>query len=64
MAISHYVLTYHDQVEGEQLEEAVLQEHLADLTMASEALAEGSSISQLVESFNQVGIVMLINVQW
>lgn len=49
-----------NQVEGEQLEEAVLQEHLADLTMASEALAEGSSISQLVDSFNQVCIMVLL----
>lgn len=42
------------QVEGEQLEEAVLQEHLADLTVASEALSEGAPIAQLIESLNKV----------
>lgn len=63
VGISHYVFTYHDQVEGEQLEEAVLQEHLADLTMASEALAEDSSIYQLVDSFNQVCTVVTFNDQ-
>lgn len=53
------ILIISNQVEGEQLEEAVLQEHLADLTMASEALAEGSSIAQLVDSFNQVCIMKI-----
>ncbi|KAK3863157.1 hypothetical protein Pcinc_031034 [Petrolisthes cinctipes] len=42
------------KVEGEQLEEAVLQEHLADLTVANEALSEGAPIAQLIESLNKV----------
>ncbi|XP_045129605.1 uncharacterized protein LOC123515170 [Portunus trituberculatus] len=54
LSVEKFLDELRQKVEGEQLEEAVLQEHLADLTMASEALAEGSSIYQLVESFNQV----------
>lgn len=54
LSVEKFLEELRRKVEGEQLEEAVLQEHLADLTMASEALAEGSSIAQLVDSFNQV----------
>lgn len=46
------------QVEGEQLEEAVLQEHLTDLTVASEALADGAPITQLIDSINKVKLVI------
>ncbi|KAG7177614.1 uncharacterized protein LOC121861490 isoform X2 [Homarus americanus] len=54
LSVEKFLEELRRKVEGEQLEEAVLQEHLADLTVASEALSESTSISQLIESLQKV----------
>ncbi|XP_066937965.1 uncharacterized protein [Macrobrachium rosenbergii] len=53
-SVEKFVDELRRKVEGEQLEEAVLQEHLADLTRASEALTDENSLPQIIESLQTV----------
>nr|XP_053640201.1 uncharacterized protein LOC128694221 isoform X2 [Cherax quadricarinatus] len=54
LSVEKFLEELRRKVEGEQLEEAVLQDHLADLTAASESLNDNTSISYLTESLQKV----------
>ncbi|XP_069175241.1 uncharacterized protein [Procambarus clarkii] len=54
LSVEKFLEELRRKVEGEELEEAVLQEHLADLMAASESLTDSTSISQLIESLQKV----------
>ncbi|XP_071542097.1 uncharacterized protein [Panulirus ornatus] len=54
LSVEKFLEELRRKVEGEQLEEAVLQEHLGDLTAAGEALSDSTSISQQIDSLQKV----------
>ncbi|XP_063608751.1 uncharacterized protein LOC134782955 isoform X2 [Penaeus indicus] len=54
LSVEKFVEELRGKVEGEELEEAVLQEHLTNLTVISETLSENNSIAHLIDSLQIV----------